>query len=94
MRETAQALADALPDGRCRTLEGQTHDVTAKTAHTEAGKMQSNEGGSYEKSNRIGVRDAGWVMEEPSWTFQFWNEEIARFKFDELFAATLFCWDE
>jgi pimeloyl-ACP methyl ester carboxylesterase len=27
MRETAQALADALPDGETRTLEGQGHDV-------------------------------------------------------------------
>jgi pimeloyl-ACP methyl ester carboxylesterase len=27
MRETAQALADALPDGRTRTLEGQGHNV-------------------------------------------------------------------
>jgi alpha-beta hydrolase superfamily lysophospholipase len=27
MGETAQALADALPDGQRRTLEGQTHDV-------------------------------------------------------------------
>ncbi len=27
------------------------------------------------------------VMEEPSWTFQFWTEEIARFKFNELFAS-------
>ena len=27
MRETAQALADVLPDGHHRTLEGQTHDV-------------------------------------------------------------------
>jgi pimeloyl-ACP methyl ester carboxylesterase len=27
MRETAQALADALPDGRARTLEGQGHNV-------------------------------------------------------------------
>jgi pimeloyl-ACP methyl ester carboxylesterase len=27
MRETAQALAEALPDGRLRTLEGQGRDV-------------------------------------------------------------------
>jgi pimeloyl-ACP methyl ester carboxylesterase len=27
MREVAQRIADALPDGRYRTLEGQTHDV-------------------------------------------------------------------
>jgi pimeloyl-ACP methyl ester carboxylesterase len=27
MRQTAQALADALPDGRVRFLEGQGHDV-------------------------------------------------------------------
>jgi len=27
MRETARALADALPDGRTRTLEGQEHNV-------------------------------------------------------------------
>jgi pimeloyl-ACP methyl ester carboxylesterase len=27
MRETAQALADALPDGEVRFLEGQGHDV-------------------------------------------------------------------
>jgi hypothetical protein len=27
MRQTAQALADALPDGQTRTPEGQGHDV-------------------------------------------------------------------
>ncbi len=27
MRETAQALADALPNGRAQFLEGQGHDV-------------------------------------------------------------------
>jgi hypothetical protein len=27
MRETAQALADALPRGQARILDGQTHDV-------------------------------------------------------------------
>jgi dihydrofolate reductase len=28
------------------------------------------------------------VMEEPgTWSFQFWNEEAAQFKFDELFAS-------
>ena len=28
------------------------------------------------------------VMEEPgTWSFQFWNGEIAKFKFDELFAS-------
>ena len=27
IRETAQALADVLPDGRHRTLEGQEHNV-------------------------------------------------------------------
>ena len=27
MRQTAQALADALPDGEARILEGQGHDV-------------------------------------------------------------------
>jgi pimeloyl-ACP methyl ester carboxylesterase len=27
MRETAQALADAVPDGETRTLDGQGHDV-------------------------------------------------------------------
>jgi pimeloyl-ACP methyl ester carboxylesterase len=27
MRETAQALADALPNGQARTLEGQEHNV-------------------------------------------------------------------
>jgi pimeloyl-ACP methyl ester carboxylesterase len=30
MRETAQALADALPDGQTRTLEGQDHNVAAE----------------------------------------------------------------
>ncbi|MCL5995888.1 MAG: alpha/beta hydrolase [Chloroflexi bacterium] len=30
MRETAQALADALPNGQARTLEGQTHDIDPK----------------------------------------------------------------
>jgi len=29
MRTTAKALADAIPDGQYRTLEGQTHDVSA-----------------------------------------------------------------
>jgi hypothetical protein len=29
MRQTAQALADALPDGRVRFLDGQGHDVDA-----------------------------------------------------------------
>ena len=28
------------------------------------------------------------VMEEPgTWSFQFWSEEIAKFKVDELFAS-------
>jgi dihydrofolate reductase len=27
------------------------------------------------------------VMEEPAWTMPYWNEEIAKFKFDELFAS-------
>ena len=27
MRETAQALADAIPDGQVRFLDGQGHDV-------------------------------------------------------------------
>lgn len=27
------------------------------------------------------------VMEEPAWTAPFWNDEIAKFKFDELFAV-------
>jgi len=27
------------------------------------------------------------VMEEPSWSMPYWNEEIAKFKFDELFAS-------
>jgi dihydrofolate reductase len=27
------------------------------------------------------------VMEEPEWTFPFWNDEIANFKFDELFSG-------
>jgi dihydrofolate reductase len=26
------------------------------------------------------------VMEDPAWTFRYWNDEIAKFKFDELFA--------
>lgn len=35
MREVAQRLADALPDGRYRTLEGQTHDVAAEALAPE-----------------------------------------------------------
>lgn len=27
------------------------------------------------------------VMEEPAWTMPYWNDEIAKFKFDELFAS-------
>ena len=27
------------------------------------------------------------VMEEPAWTSPYWNEEIAKFRFDELFAS-------
>lgn len=27
------------------------------------------------------------VMEEPGWTMPYWNDEIAKFKFDELFAS-------
>jgi dihydrofolate reductase len=27
------------------------------------------------------------VMEEPSWTMPFWSDEIAKFKFNELFAS-------
>lgn len=27
------------------------------------------------------------VMEEPGWTAPYWNDEIARFKYDELFAS-------
>jgi dihydrofolate reductase len=27
------------------------------------------------------------VMEDPAWTFKYWNDEIAKFKFDELFAS-------
>jgi dihydrofolate reductase len=27
------------------------------------------------------------VMEEPAWTFPYWNDEIARFKYDELFTS-------
>jgi hypothetical protein len=27
------------------------------------------------------------VMEEPAWTGPYWNDEIAKFKFDELFAS-------
>jgi dihydrofolate reductase len=27
------------------------------------------------------------VVEQPSWTAPYWNDEIARFKFDELFAS-------
>ena len=26
------------------------------------------------------------VMGEPKWTFRYWNDEIAKFKFNELFA--------
>src|SRR5262245_28637336 len=26
-------------------------------------------------------------MEDPAWTFRYWNDEIAKFKFDELFAS-------
>ena len=28
------------------------------------------------------------VMEQPSWTTPYWNDEIAKFKFDELFASS------
>ena len=35
------------------------------------------------------------IMEAPDKrSFQFWNEEIGKYKFDELFASTLFYWDE
>ena len=27
------------------------------------------------------------VVEEPAWTMPYWNDEIARFKFDQLFAS-------
>src|SRR5689334_4248162 len=27
------------------------------------------------------------VMEDPAWTMPYWNKEIAKFKFDELFAS-------
>jgi len=27
------------------------------------------------------------VMEDPAWTFPYWNDEIAKFKYDELFAS-------
>ena len=27
------------------------------------------------------------VMEEPAWTMPYWNDEIAQFKYDELFAS-------
>lgn len=27
------------------------------------------------------------VMEEPAWTQPYWNDEIAKFKFDELFVS-------
>ena len=27
------------------------------------------------------------VMEDPAWTFPYWNDEIAKFKFDELFTS-------
>ena len=27
------------------------------------------------------------VMEEPGWTMPYWNDEIAKFKFDELFTS-------
>src|SRR3989337_3558806 len=27
------------------------------------------------------------VMEEPAWTAPYWNDEIAKFKFDELFGS-------
>ena len=27
------------------------------------------------------------VMENPAWTFPYWNEEIAKFKYEELFAS-------
>jgi dihydrofolate reductase len=27
------------------------------------------------------------IMEEPAWTMPYWNDEIAKFKFDELFAS-------
>ena len=27
------------------------------------------------------------IMEEPAWSFPYWNNEIAKFKYDELFAS-------
>jgi len=34
------------------------------------------------------------VMEAPDkWSFQFWNEEIGKYKFDDYLRATLFYWD-
>jgi dihydrofolate reductase len=27
------------------------------------------------------------IMEDPKWTFSYWNDEIAKFKYDELFAS-------
>src|ERR1700690_3725286 len=29
------------------------------------------------------------VMEDPAWTAPYWNDEIAKFKYDELFASDL-----
>jgi pimeloyl-ACP methyl ester carboxylesterase len=57
MRETAQALADVLPDGHHRTLEGQTHDVAPEAmAPVLAGFFA---GEKEYRGDRIGVRDAG-----------------------------------
>lgn len=30
------------------------------------------------------------AMEEPAWTMPYWNDEIAKFKFDELIDAKTF----
>ena len=27
------------------------------------------------------------VMEDPAWTFPYWNDEIAKYRLDELFAS-------
>ena len=33
------------------------------------------------------------VMEEPAWTKPYWNDEIAKYKFDGSLRATRCCWD-
>jgi hypothetical protein len=34
------------------------------------------------------------VIESPMWTFPYWNDEIANFKYAELFGSDRFYWGE